>query len=71
MKTYAELVKEAIREAHEKAENEYKKFEVGRTYATRSICNSEYCVICIDILRNMLYNIIVAREQQEGAIRNG
>lgn len=39
MKTYAELVKEAIREAHEKAENEYKKFEVGRTYATRSICN--------------------------------
>ena len=24
MKTYAELVKEAIREAHEKAENEYK-----------------------------------------------
>ena len=39
MKTYAELVKEAIREAHEKAENEYKKFEVGRTYATRSVCN--------------------------------
>lgn len=58
MRTYAELVKEAIREAHEKSENEYKKFEVGRTYATRSVCN-------------MLYNIIVAREQQEGAIRNG
>lgn len=34
MKTYAELVKEAIREAHEKAENEYKKFEVGR-----NVCN--------------------------------
>ena len=32
MRTYAELVKEAIREAHEKSENEYKKFEVGRTY---------------------------------------
>ena len=41
MRTYAELVKEAIREAHEKSENEYKKFEVGRTYATRSVCNSE------------------------------
>ena len=31
MKTYAELVKEAIREAHEKAENEYKNLRlVGR-----------------------------------------
>ena len=50
MKTYAELVKEAIREAHEKAENEYKKFEVGRTYATRSICNSE-CMFKITIIK--------------------
>ena len=31
MRTYAELVKEAIREAHEKSENEYTNFKVGRT----------------------------------------
>ena len=115
MRTYAELVKEAIRAAYEKSENEYKKFEVGRTYATRSVCNSE-CIFKITIikrtektvtidegngktkrckiytdmrnaeaiypygiysmcpiidasLRNILYNIIVAREQQEGVIR--
>ena len=50
MRTYAELVKEAIREAHEKLENEYKKFEVGRTYATRSVCNSE-CIFKITIIK--------------------
>jgi len=50
MRTYAELVKEAIREAHEKSENEYKKFEVGRTYATRSVCNSE-CIFKITIIK--------------------
>ena len=48
MRTYAELVKEAIRAAYEKSENEYKKFEVGRTYATRSVCNSE-CIFKITI----------------------
>ena len=48
MRTYEELVKEAIKAAHEKAETERKaaeqatanqmaKFEVGATYATTSI----------------------------------
>lgn len=50
MRTYAELVKEAIRAAYEKSENEYKKFEVGRTYATRSVCNSE-CIFKITIIK--------------------
>lgn len=50
MRTYAELVKEAIRAAYEKSENEYKKFEVGRTHATRSVCNSE-CIFKITIIK--------------------
>ena len=29
MRTYAELVKEAIREAHEKSENEYKNLRLA------------------------------------------
>ena len=64
MKTYEELVKEAIKAAYEKAEEEKKaaeqaaeketkqfaKFEVGATYATRSICNSE-CIFKITIVK--------------------
>lgn len=36
MRTYAELVKEAIRAAYEKSENEYKKFEVLTKYLTKT-----------------------------------
>ncbi len=61
MRTYEELVKEAIKAAHEKAEAEKKaaeqaaanqmaKFEVGATYATRSICNSE-CIFKITVVK--------------------
>ena len=61
MRTYEELVKEAIKAAHEKAETERKtaeqatanqmaKFEVGATYATTSICNSE-CVFKIIVVK--------------------
>ena len=50
MRTYEELVKEAIQKAHEEAaakaaaeakakEEEMKTFEVGKTYATNSICD--------------------------------
>ena len=44
--TYSELVKEAIRKAHEEAKaaaeaakNQVAQFEVGKTYYTRSICD--------------------------------
>ena len=54
MRTYEELVKEAIKAAHEKAEtataNQMAKFEVGATYATTSICNSE-CVFKIIVVK--------------------
>lgn len=61
MRTYEELVKEAIKAAHEKAEAEKKaaeqaaanqmaKFEVGVSYATRSICNSE-CIFKITVVK--------------------
>ncbi len=60
MKSYEELVKEAIKAAHEKAEaekkaakqaaDEYIRFEVGATYATRSICDSE-CIFKITIIK--------------------
>lgn len=60
MRTYEELVKEAIKAAHEKAEaekkaakqaaDEYIRFEVGATYATRSICDSE-CIFKITIIK--------------------
>ena len=47
MRTYEELVKEAIQKAHEEAAakaaakvEETKRFEVGKTYATNSICDS-------------------------------
>lgn len=60
MRTYEELVKEAIKEAHERAEaerkaaeqaaSEFVKFEVGATYATRSICNHD-CIFKVTIIK--------------------
>lgn len=69
MRTYAELVKEAIRAAYEKSENEYKKFEVGRTYATRSVCNSE-CIFKITIIKRTEKTVTID-EGNKGLARGG
>ena len=55
--TYSELVKEAIRKAHEEAKaaaevtkNQVAQFEVGKTYYTRSICNHD-CIFSYTVGR--------------------
>lgn len=69
MRTYEELVKEAIKVAHEKAEEEKKaaeratanqmaKFEVGASYATSSICNSE-CIFKITVVKRTEKTVII------------
>mgnify|MGYP001024731405 FL=1 len=54
MRTYEELVKEAITKAHQEAqaieEAENLRFEVGKTYQTRSICNHD-CIFKITITK--------------------
>ena len=55
MRTYAELVKEAIREAHEKSENEYKKFEVGWTGCIKNIL--KFVLLLVNMVPAQVYII--------------
>ncbi len=54
MKEYGELVREAIRKAHEeedaKAAAAIKEFEIGKTYATSSICDHD-CIFSYTIMK--------------------
>lgn len=50
MKNYGELVREAIRKAHEEAEAEKTEFKVGKTYATSSICDHN-CIFSYTIIK--------------------
>lgn len=61
MKTYEELVKEAIAKAHKEAEEkENLHFEVGRTYQTRSICNHD-CIFTITVTKRTAKTVIVEK----------
>ena len=58
--TYSELVKEAIRKAHEEAKaaaeaakNQVAQFEVGKTYYTRSICNHD-CIFSVKVIKRKI-----------------
>ena len=52
MKTYEELVKEAIETAHKKAAEKKAEtsFEIGGKYYSRSICDHE-CIFAIEVIK--------------------
>ena len=54
MRDYGELVREAIRKAHEEAEAKaaaaMEEFEVGKTYATHSVCAHD-CIFSYTIVK--------------------
>lgn len=67
MKTYEELVKEAIQKAHEeaaKAAAETKRFEVGETYQTRSICNHD-CIFSVKVIKRTEKTVVVLVDGKE------
>lgn len=66
MRTYEELVKEAIEAAKEKAAAETKvtKFEVGKTYYTRSACDHN-CIFKITVLKRTEKTVVVMRDGKE------
>lgn len=67
----SELVKEAIRKAHEEAakaaaeaKNQVAKFEVGKTYYTRSICNHD-CIFSVKVLKRTAKTVVVLKDGKE------
>lgn len=71
MTNYSELVKAAIRKAHEDAaaaaqaaKNDIKAFEVGRTYQTRSICDHN-CIFSVEIVKRTAKTVIVRKNGKE------
>ena len=71
MKNYSELVKAAIRKAHEDAaaaaqaaKGEIKAFEVGKTYQTTSICDHN-CIFSIEIVKRTAKTVIVKKNGKE------
>ena len=69
MKSYEELVKEAIRKAREEAaakaaENKVKRFEVGATYQTRSICDHD-CIFTIKIIKRTEKTVTVEKQGKQ------
>lgn len=54
MRDYGELVREAIRKAHEEADAKaaaaMAEFEVGKTYATHSVCDHD-CIFSYTIVK--------------------
>lgn len=65
--TYSELVKEAIRKAHEEAEateSQVAQFEVGKTYYTRSICNHD-CIFSVKVLKRTAKTVVVLKDGKE------
>lgn len=71
--TYSELVKEAIRKAHEEAEankTQVAQFEVGKTYYTRSICNHD-CIFSIKVLKRTAKTVVVLKDGKEKRCKIG
>ena len=71
MKNYSELVKAAIRKAHEDAaaaaqaaKDEIKAFEVGKTYQTIIICDHN-CIFSIEIVKRTAKTVIVKKNGKE------
>ena len=71
MANYSELVKAAIRKAHEDAaaaaqaaKDEIKAFEVGKTYQTISICDHN-CIFSIEIVKRTAKTVIVKKNGKE------
>lgn len=69
--TYSELVKEAIRKAHEEAKaaaeaakNQVAQFEVGKTYYTRSICNHD-CIFSVKVIKRTAKTVVVLKDGEE------
>lgn len=66
MRIYEELVKEAIKKAHEEykemqqadTETNKGKFEVGKTYYTRSICNHD-CIFRATIVKRTAKTVTI------------
>ena len=65
MKDYGELVREAIKKAHEDAEialaaaeAQKPRFEVGKTYATSSICDHN-CVFSYTIIKRTAKTVVI------------
>lgn len=71
--TYSELVKEAIRKAHEEAEankTQVAQFEVGKTYYTHSICNHD-CIFSIKVLKRTAKTVVVLKDGKEKRCKIG
>lgn len=71
--TYSELVKEAIRKAHEEAKankTQVAQFEVGKTYYTRSICNHD-CIFSIKVLKRTAKTVVVLKDGKEKRCKIG
>lgn len=71
--TYSELVKGAIRKAHEEAEankTQVAQFEVGKTYYTRSICNHD-CIFSIKVLKRTAKTVVVLKDGKEKRCKIG
>lgn len=71
--TYSELVKEAIRKAHEEAEankTQVAQFEVGKTYYTRSACNHD-CIFSIKVLKRTAKTVVVLKDGKEKRCKIG
>lgn len=75
--TYSELVKEAIRKAHEEAKaaaeatkNQVAQFEVGKTYYTRSICNHD-CIFFVKVIKRTAKTVVVLKDGEEKRCKIG
>jgi hypothetical protein len=58
MRDYGELVREAIAKAHKEAEKAG-RFEVGKHYATRSVCDHS-CVFVYEIIKRTEKTVTIA-----------
>lgn len=74
--TYSELVKEAIRKAHEEAKaaaeatkNQVAQFEVGKTYYTRSICNHD-CIFSVKVIKKNRKDRCSLKGRRRKAVQN-
>lgn len=75
--TYSELVKEAIRKAHEEAKaaaeatkNQVAQFEVGKTYYTRSICNHD-CIFSVKVIKRTAKTVVVLKDGEKSGAKLG
>jgi hypothetical protein len=59
MRDYGELVREAIAKAHKEAEAKTGRFEVGRRYSTRSVCDHN-CIFSYEIIKRTEKTVTIA-----------